>query len=432
MSQKFSPNLIQESSRLLYSLLISLLLPFLLVNLLVRICVRAPGYRWRNIERFAVAISASKKGGILLHCVSVGEVVAAANLVKRLLAEQPNLVVTITTTTVTGADRVEQIFAGQVQHCYLPYDVPILMNILLAKIQPTKVLITEVELWPNLIHCCWKRSIPVYVINARMTDKSARTYRKIPALFTPILHKISHVFAQGQRDYDNYLALGIEPQNLTLTNNIKFDQRTDNSELAVALAMGERLKLSKRRLLVAGSTHEGEEELLIKAYQQLKVEFPELLLVIVPRHPQRFELVFQLCQRSGLNSTRISGQSSCDMNSDILLVDQMGTLRSFYALADIAFVGGSIADRGGHNALEPAAYSVPILMGPHIYNNPQICQILSAAGALQTVHDCTDIVEHCRIWLTNEQQRIQAGKAGNTVLTSNAGAIDKTLSLLNF
>lgn len=430
MSQAYSPSLLQELCRQLYSLLILVLLPLLLINLLLRLIFAARGYQWRNIQRFGYLPKTLRTGGMLIHCVSVGEVVAASVVVQALIDKYPNLPITITTTTVTGAQQVGQLFTDRVQHLYLPYDLSILMNHLLARLKPEKVLITEVELWPNLLHCCWRKKIPAYVINARMTENSARRYGKISALFTPMLAKISHIGAQGKRDYDNFLSLGMSPENLSLTNNLKFSQSAGEDEIALAEKLKKDLQLSGRILLVAGSTHEGEEQALIEVYLQLRHTYPELLLILVPRHPQRFDKVWQLCQQNKLLALRVSQTQKCETQTQVILVDKMGMLRAFYALSNIAFVGGSLADKGGHNALEPAIYSVPILMGPHTYNNPQICQVLEAAGALKIVADKDELLRQCKHWLENPEQAKMAGNAGLKVLKDNAGALEATLKML--
>lgn len=431
MPQIYRPSLYQEISRWAYSCLLFLLLPILLTHFGYRYLSRHPDYSRKRVQRFALFMSAAQPGGILIHCVSVGEVVAAANVVKALRAKNPTLPITLTTTTATGAQRVQDLFGCGVSHCYLPYDLPFMMQHLLRVYRPAQVLITEVELWPNLIHQCWRSNIPVSVINARMTPKSARAYGKISLLFAPMLMKLTAICAQGQRDFDNYLALGAPQQNLFLTNNIKFAQQPDAQCLDISAQFAKTFNLQGRTILVAGSTHEPEETMLLDAYQTLRVHQPDLLLIIVPRHPQRFDTVHELCLGSGLNCARSSAAPQNSTAIEVLLVDQMGLLQSVYALAQIAFVGGSIANRGGHNALEPAAFGVPVIMGPHTYNNPEICQALAAAGALQTVHNVQDITRQVGHWLADKPARLTAGLGAKQVLKSNSGAVNATLQILH-
>lgn len=371
-----------------------------------------------------------QSGGILLHCVSVGEVVAAAALVKRIRIAHPEYPVTITTTTPTGAEQVKGIFGDTVTHHYLPYDLRICMASLIKKIQPEKVLITEVELWPNLIDICHHKNIPVYIINARLTDKSAKSYGKLAPLFHPMLQKLTAVCTQGNRDYDNYKNMGLAQDKLFLTNNMKFDLTLDEKDSAKAREIHQQLKLAKRPILLGASTHDPEEEVLIDSYQRLKSESPDLLLMLTPRHPQRFEKVAKLLTERNLNTLKLSEEKQITPDTDVVLIDKMGVLKSLYSLATIAFVGGSIADRGGHNALEAALFAKPILMGPHTYNNPAICQALIDTGALKLISDASDLSEQVAYWMCHQGEADKAGEAGRQVIKSNAGAIKKTLEVV--
>jgi 3-deoxy-D-manno-octulosonic-acid transferase len=322
------------------------------------------------------------------------------------------------------------LFADRVEHAYLPYDFPLFLKLFLKTKRPTKVLINEMELWPNLCNQCWGLSIPIFIINGRMSEKSTKTYQKFPSLFKPMFEKITGICAQDNRDYQNYLTLGVAPEKLTLTNNIKFDLTISAQDIALSHTIKTNFALEQRLLIVAGSTHEPEEQILLEAYLALATVYPQLLLVIVPRHPQRFEKVHQLLQKQNIETVLMSEAKACKPTTQVLLCDQMGKLRSIYALADISFVGGSLADRGGHNALEPAAVGVPILMGESTYNNPAICKALADSGALLSVTDAQQIESACRTWLDNPEQRKLAGEAGKQVLSDNSGAIQKTLDVV--
>lgn len=424
----YSPTWYQDAFRWFYSCMLALIIPFAFLNLVKRGMTRQNEYNRRRFERFGYVAHAPQANGYLFHCVSVGEVVAASVLIKRIMQEQPQRQIIVTTTTPTGSARVRAIFGDKVHHFYLPYDLHMAMAGMLRRIQPSAVFITEVELWPNLIHACWKRHIPVMVVNARMTDRSARRYAKFPILFEPMLNKLSHVCAQGERDYANYRFLGMPEVKLTLTNNIKFDQASalDPSEGGF---LG--LQNGKRRILVGGSTHDPEETVLLEAYQTLKKHYADLLLVLVPRHPERFETVARLINKSGLTLTQSASATSVPAGCDVLLVNEMGKLNAVYTVADFAFVGGSIADRGGHNALEPAAQKLPVMMGPNTYNNPVICAKLAESGALFIVEDTQAVTNLLQDWCTNPEVAIQAGLAGFKVLAENSGALDKTLKVIN-
>ena len=414
--------------RWLYSALLVVIIPFSFVNLLVRWMTGKTGYNAKKLERYGFIKKPQRGGGILIHCVSVGEVVAASRLIGHMLAVKPDLVVTFTTTTPTGAERVRQIYGNRVNHFYLPYDLQIAMHNLLVKVQPEKVLITEVELWPNFIHAAYRKSIPVYVINARMTDKSRDNYHKLSPLFSPMLEKVYRVCAQGQRDYDNYLKLGIDKRKLFQSNNIKFDLEVSVSD-EQREALKQKNNPQNKTLLLAGSTHDPEEKQILSSFTQLVNAHGNTLLIIVPRHPQRFEKVWQQCQESGLRAYRSSVYQGQD--ADVILVDEMGLLANLYSIADLAFVGGSIADKGGHNALEATVYSVPVLMGPHTYNNPEICKVLAEAGALQLVQNEHELTDKLSELLSDKDIRKQKGQAGFDVMDSNKGAIDKTISVIN-
>jgi 3-deoxy-D-manno-octulosonic-acid transferase len=431
MTTSFKPNPKQKIVLLVYSLAWLLIVPFAVCHFIYQFVRRKPGYTKARLSRYGFVLEQdNQNNGPLIHCASVGEVVAIQNLVEQLLDKNPQQRITITTNTTTGADRVRLLFADRVDHAYLPYDFPLFLKLFLNRKRPTKVLINEMELWPNLCHQCWSSNIPIFIINGRMSEKSTKTYQKYPSLFQPMFQKITAICAQDQRDYQNYLSLGVSYDKLILTNNIKFDLSISDHDIALSQTIETDFALEQRLLIVAGSTHEPEEQILLTAYLALVAAYSELLLVIVPRHPQRFDKVHKLLQKHNIETVLMSEAKPCQPNTQVLLCDQMGKLRSIYALADISFVGGSLADRGGHNALEPAAVGVPILMGKSTYNNPAICQALADSGALLTVADAQQIESAFRKWLDNPEQRILAGNAGKQVLTHNSGAIQKTLDVL--
>jgi 3-deoxy-D-manno-octulosonic-acid transferase len=431
MTSSFKASTKQKIVLLGYSLLWLLIIPFALCHFFYHLIRRKPGYTKARLSRYGFTLKQdNQKDGILIHCASVGEVVAIQNLVEHLLSNKPKQRITITTNTTTGADRVRLLFSDRVEHAYLPYDFPLFLRFFLKKTRPSKVLINEMELWPNLCHQCWRLNIPIFIINGRMSEKSTKTYQKYPSLFQPMFEKITAICAQDQRDYQNYLTLGVSPDKLILTNNIKFDLSISDHDIALSQTIKTSFALETRLIIVAGSTHEPEEQILLDAYLALVTLYPALLLIIVPRHPQRFEKVHQLLQTQNIETTLMSEAKPCTSMTQVLLCDQMGKLRSIYALADISFVGGSLADRGGHNALEPAAMAVPILMGESTYNNPAICQALADSGALLTVTDAREIEAACKTWLDNPEQRKHAGDAGKQVLALNRGAIQKTLDVL--
>lgn len=426
-AQAFTPNMQESTIRWFYAFLLLLLIPLSLLDLLIKSFTRSVNYRQRMHERFGFVPAPKKTGGILIHCVSVGEVVAASKLIQSMLEKEPNLSITITTTTPTGSDRVRQIFGDSVHHFYLPYDLHRSMFMMLRKVKPTKVLITEVELWPNMIHACWRMDIPVIVINGRMTERSCRRYMKLRVLFCPMLKKVHLICAQGTRDFDNYLQLGLDREKLRNTGNIKFDLKRGKNEQEIA-TLRHRYNPDQRRLFVAGSTHDPEEKLLIAAFTRLQDKHPKSRLLLVPRHPQRFEKIWKMLEALRVNVSRSSvGVSESD---DIVLIDEMGILSDLYGIADAAFIGGSISDRGGHNALEASAYGVPVFMGPNTYNNPEICQRLADVGALQTVQDDVSIEAGFISVLDAPDEAAHRGQKGLDMLEQNRGAIANTEAAL--
>ncbi|WP_343210983.1 lipid IV(A) 3-deoxy-D-manno-octulosonic acid transferase [Alteromonas lipotrueiana] len=419
---RFTPTLSQKIMRGVYSVLVWLVIPFAIIKLFRRNTDTLLSSRAQLAQRFGVVQKPRRTGGYLFHCVSVGEVVAASCVINKLLAHEPHTPITLTTTTTTGAERVRTIYGDKVQHSYLPFDSADAMRRLLERIKPKAVVITEVELWPNMLHRCWQKAIPVVLINARMTDRSARRYQKISALFSPMLQKLAYVCAQGQRDYDNYLRLGMPVEKLILTNNIKFDQAVANTTDNALLTLN-----SERPIIVAGSTHDPEELILLNAVNELRPHFPQVLLVLVPRHPERFSVVANLLAEREISYVKTSETRNIEADCEVVLLDQMGLLNQAYQQADIAFVGGSLANRGGHNALEPAALSKPVIMGPHRYNNPVICEYLEQNGALKLARDQAELSDVLSLWLANHSLAQAAGHAGYQVLQENKGALDKTL-----
>lgn len=413
-----------------YNLVLILLLPLGVLTLLLK-SDKTKGQRNRNRERFGF-IGKLESEGILVHCVSVGEVNAAKSIVLRLQQRYPDLPITISTTSSTGAKQAREVFADSVQYVYLPIDIPICMWMFFQKLKPKLVLVTEVEIWPNMLHQCFKRNIPAVLINARMTNESLKNYQRLAYLFRPSLRKFSRICTQGQQDFDNFLKLGVYKPNLTLSNNMKFDLELDSTDDVKATIIKKQLGLTTQPVFVAGSTHELEETVCLDAFKKLRIMHPTLLLIIVPRHPHRFEKVAQLCQATGYTVVKQSDLSETPLTSipDILLVDAMGMLKACFQLASCAFVGGSFAPKGGHNALEPALYGVPTMMGPSIFNNPVICDALVVAGGLKILSTPEQLAETALEWLDDVDAAMRAGEANKRVIEQNRGAIEQTLKAI--
>jgi 3-deoxy-D-manno-octulosonic-acid transferase len=380
-------------------------------------------------SQLAVESKISNRKTILIHCASVGEVVAVIPLIKQLLNDAKGTLLSlnfvVTTNTKTGKEQLlrslDDELKNKVTHTYLPVDLPWLMSSLLKQVKPDMLVIMEVELWPNLINLCYKKHIPVSIVNARLTDKTTKGYQKFISLAQPMIQQLHRVYARNQTDFDNYLIMGIAPEKLTLAGNIKFDIPV--ADFTNAEQLRESLNLTNRLVIIVGSSHEGEESLIAEAYAQFKTQFPDLLLIICPRHPERFSQVFDYLTSQGLNTLKMSESESAEVTTDVLLGDQMGQLSKLYGVCDIAFVGGSFAKRGGHNPIEAAAFAKPIIMGPHVYNNPEICHTLADDGGLIIANNHFEFVSQLNTWLSNKELSEDAGKKAFATLQQNSGVI---------
>lgn len=422
-------------TRPLYSLLFHLALPLIALRLLWR-AWRAPAYARRIGERFAFALPPLKPGGIWVHAVSVGESIAAAPMIKGLLERYPQLPITITCMTPTGSERISALFGspeyqGRVQHCYMPYDLPWAAKRFLNRVQPRLAVVMETELWPNHIHQCALRNIPVALANARLSERSARGYARFARLTTPMLAKLRLIAAQTAAEAERFLALGARVECVEVTGSIKYDLMIDAQLLVRAAELRQQWATDQRPVWIAASTHAGEDEIILAAHRQLLQRFPDALLILVPRHPERFGNVFELSQRAGFVTCRRSLQQPVEMVTQVLLGDTMGELLFLYALADIAFVGGSLVPNGGHNLLEPAALGKPVLSGPQLFNFLEIAAQLRGAGALGEVQDADMLASMvARLWQQPaEVERMRA--AGLQVMSRNQGALQRLLDGLD-
>ncbi|MBS7662246.1 lipid IV(A) 3-deoxy-D-manno-octulosonic acid transferase [Pseudomonas lalucatii] len=419
-------------NRPLYSLLLHLALPLIVLRLAYR-AWRAPAYARRLGERFALGLPPLKPGGIWLHAVSLGESIAAAPLIRELLERYPQLPITVTCMTPTGSERIRALFgtpeyAGRVQHCYLPYDLPWAAARFLERVQPRLALIMETELWPNHIHQCARRGIPVVLANARLSARSARGYARFARLTAPMLAELSLIAVQTAAEAERFRDLGARPECVEVTGSIKYDLHLDPALAQRAAALRAQWGAQRRPLWIAASTHAGEDEIVLAAHRRLLADQPDALLLLVPRHPEHFAAVFELCRRQGFATRRRSSGEAPDAADQVLLGDTMGELLFLYALADCAFVGGSLVANGGHNLLEPAALGKPVLSGPHLFNFLEIAAQLREAGALGEVADGEQLAaEVAGLW--REPQRAQRmSQAGVAVMRANQGALQRLLA----
>ncbi|SDI01950.1 lipid IV(A) 3-deoxy-D-manno-octulosonic acid transferase [Pseudomonas panipatensis] len=413
-------------NRTLYSLLFHLGLPLVALRLFLR-SRKAPAYARRIGERFALGLPPLRPGGIWVHAVSVGESIAAAPMIRALLARHPELPITVTCMTPTGSERIRALFGEQVQHCYLPYDLPWAAARFLDRVRPRLAVIMETELWPNHIHQCARRGIPVALANARLSERSARGYARFAGLTRPMLAEMSWFAVQTEAEAQRFRDLGARPECVSVTGSIKFDLRIDPQLLARAAALRADWQAAQRPVWIAASTHAGEDEIILAAHRKLLQTHPAALLILVPRHPERFNGVHELCRREGFACVRRSSGEAVSAQTSVLLGDTMGELLFLYALADVAFVGGSLVENGGHNLLEPAALGKPVLSGVHLFNFLDIAAQLRAVGALREVLDAPGLALAVgQLWDEPETAR-QMSAAGLGVLRANQGALQRLL-----
>jgi 3-deoxy-D-manno-octulosonic-acid transferase len=411
--------------RFLYTLLLWLLLPLVVLRQAWR--GRAEPDGWRALRaRFGYVAPATSRP-FWLHCVSVGETVAAEPLVAAL--RERGLPLLVSSTTFTGAERVRQRFGRRMAHRFLPFDIPPFVARFLDRVQPRALLILETELWPNLIAACRQRGIPVILVNARLSERSARGYARLGRLSRTMLADLSLIAAQAQADAGRFAALGVPVERLRVTGNLKFDVGGEPVLRADAATLRE--QIGARPVWVAASTHAGEDEIVLEAHRRLLRDRPEALLVLVPRHPERFDDVATLVARRGFSCLRRSAGGAPVPACSVFLGDSMGEMPLYYGIAEVAFVGGSLVPVGGHNFLEPAALGLPLLTGPHCFNFEAIAGDLVAAGALQRVNDGDALGETLALLLASAELRATRGAAARAYVEKNRGACARTLALID-
>ncbi|GAB3105315.1 3-deoxy-D-manno-octulosonic acid transferase [Aestuariicella hydrocarbonica] len=422
--------------RWFYSLVFYLSLPLVVVRLLWR-ARSAPAYARRWGERFGFfAARPGNRPAIWLHAVSVGETLAALPLIKQLQLRYPQHDLIVTTTTPTGSERVKAAFGETVFHVYAPYDLPDCLGRFLRRARPQLAVIMETELWPNTIAACHKRQIPVVIANARLSEKSARGYGRFAALATPMLQQVSMVAAQAQADGQRFVNLGVPSDKLSVTGNIKFDLTLDATVRAQAQAIRQRWQgtgqasNSARPILLAASTHQGEDALLLQAFATLLPEHPSLLLVLVPRHPERFERVAAEASRNyRLQKHSEGGAVAAD--TQVVVGDTMGELLALLGASDLVFMGGTWVPNGGHNLIEPAAWAKPVFCGPSLFNFAEVSRLLKEAGGLQVVETPADLALAVAQALSSPERSERMGQAAQQVADANRGALERLLGVID-
>lgn len=414
--------------RLLYTLLLYVAAPIALAATMWR-GVRDPLYRERWGERFGFSRTTTRAKALWVHAVSVGEVQAAAALIRELRKRYPDTPLVVTTATPTGAQRVKALFGNAARHVYLPYDLPGAVRRFLDRIQPQIAVMMETEVWPNLYRECGRRQIPIVLASARLSEKSVRRFRRIASLFREALNQDLTIGAQTPADADRFIAVGAPASRVHVTGNVKFD-----IEIAPNVrATGETLRKAQffdRFVWVAGSTHEGEEDLVLAAHRQLIAKRSDALLVLVPRHPNRFDRVRQWLGQQGMAFVCRSRGERAKEDTRVVLADTLGELLMLYAAGDVAFVAGSLVPIGGHNLLEPAALARPILTGPHNFNAPDIAKMLFESGGALQVNSADELAATLAMLSASPEKREELGLAALGILEMNRGAVAKVMELI--
>lgn len=433
--------------RFLYILALYLAAPLICAVMLWR-GIRDRSYRINFRQRFGFG-EPLEPHGIWVHAVSVGEVQASAALVSTLRERYPQVPIIVTTLTPTGAERARVLFKDLAHVRYIPFDLPGSVRRFFNRVQPRLAVIFETELWPNLYHECGRRRIPLVLASARISQRSASRYSRLGNLFRDALSRGIVIAAQGEGDADRFRSLGADPQHTHVTGNIKFDFGLPPDIAARGRRLRERYGAA-RPVWVAGSTHAGEEEMILEAHRLVRRAHPRALLVLAPRHPTRFSEVVDGLRREGVRFVQRSqdrealevsapadpsvptdsNMSAAAATADVLLVDTLGELLDFYASADVAFVGGSLVPIGGHNLLEPAALGIPVLTGPYNSNGEDIARMLVARGAAEVVQDTSELGRRVDLLLSDPDERARIGELGRACVDNNRGALSKLLGLI--
>ncbi|NND81403.1 MAG: 3-deoxy-D-manno-octulosonic acid transferase [Gammaproteobacteria bacterium] len=416
----------------LYRVLINLAIPFGLVALLFRgFRNRQYWYRWP--ERFGMVppeVRQTAPFDLWIHAVSVGEVRAAVPLIEDILRNHPERTILVTTTTPTGSEMLRLMLQQRVSHCYFPYDLAWAMRRFANTVRARVALIMETEIWPNMIHATKQAGSQLLYTNVRLSERSYARYAKFPQWVKQTLDQVDHFAVQGPQDSRHLKLLGVPKDKISETGSIKFDVTVAPSLKESAEVL--RRQLGQARLVwIAGSTREGEEGRILRVYQKLKAEHPGLLLLLVPRHPERFDTIARKVQRRGLNCVRRSeGHADLSADVDVYLGDSMGELSLMYAASDIAFVGGSLEPFGGQNILEPCSHGIPVMFGPHMFNFPDISRWTIKEGAGRMVQNSTELADALDELLSNPTLRDDMGSRGLAFIDAHRGALARNQILL--
>lgn len=420
--------LVERLLRGVYSAALYVLVPVTVYHLIWR-GFRQVEYFQRWGERYASYPDEPHRATLWVHAVSVGEVNAAAPLVDALLEQCPGIRLLVTTITPTGSARVTRLWGNRVEHVYLPYDLSGAVQRFLDHFQPKLGLIVETELWPNLLFCCRDHGVPVYIVNARLSARSLRGYRLLRPLVARALRTVRAVAAQSVEDGGRFRRLGAREDQVIVTGNLKYDIAVD-PELG-RFAQRFRERAGPRPVWIAASTHAEEEAPVLEIHRQLRARWPDLLLLWAPRHPERFRTVTRLAVDAGMRTATRTLTREPDAADEVFVIDTLGELTAFYACADVAFVGGSLQEVGGHNLLEPASIGTAIVTGPHLHNFGDIARRLTEVGALWVGGDAGGVGDAVEALLADARRRERMVAAAAKLVEQGRGAVERTLAAIS-
>lgn len=415
--------------RLVYTILFTLCMPFVFLKLLWR-GYKAPEYRARKLERFGFFKEPDIKDSIWVHAVSVGEVLAAEPIIREIQTRYPEKNIVVTSMTPTSSALISKLFGDTVFHVYAPYDLPWLVDAFLRRVKPAFLIIMETELWPNTIHRTRLLGCPVVLANARLSERSARGYRRLKPAVGWMLNELCLVICQHQNDAIRFASLGIDESKISVTGSVKYDLDIEPSHIIKGKAHRQALA-EQQKVWIAASTHEGEDARLLTIHKAIRKTFPDALLILVPRHPERFEAVFQLALSQKFLTYKRSQCEYIPADAEVFVVDSMGELLDFYAASSIAFIGGSLVEVGGHNPIEPGALGLPIIMGPHVFNFEAICQKLIAVGGLLLAEDDRALQNYVLSLMTDAEKAKQIGGAALAEINASKGAVLRVVDALS-
>jgi 3-deoxy-D-manno-octulosonic-acid transferase len=420
-----------------YRVFLLLLTPIVLLVLLIR-SFNHPEYRQRLVERLGFFPKPYKRGGIVVHAASVGEVIALKSFIEKLLVNYPDLPITITSFTPTGSAQITKLFGDRVQHGYLPLDIFPCTTLFLHRLKPKMMIFMETELWPNLISQCARQQVKLLLINGRLSKKSLTSYQKLSALMAPCLNRFDIILTQSEENLTHFLQLGAHQSRCMNSGNLKFDigvnEQVINKKAELAKLLFANDNQAKRTVWLVASTHEGDEVIALIAFKELLSQYPSLLLVLVPRHPERFEHVANLCLEQQLTLAKRS-ENTIINDEQVWILDSLGELMAAFALSDIVTMGGSFSEIGGHNPLEPALFNKPVIVGHNMSNFNEIMQqlrqenaIIELTNSTPTNESSTQLVNEISALLQQPKRQQTLGENALKVVLQNQGASEKTLA----